>query len=227
MRFNDQKILIVSKESIFIEAVSEYIAHNYAGNKVIKVDNAEQILLDLNKYDPSIIIIDNNIVNNNIYYFVEEITELAPDIPLVVICSVSTPIFTLRCLELGVSGVISKSISLKHLVTVIECILAGDVVVTGEFMQSFTKALRHNVSVKYVDGKFKIISPKEVEVLRFASEGLTNKEISDNMKISERTVQSHFTNIFCKLNARSRTEAVIVAHNLGYLSSVNSVKEDV
>ena len=58
---------------------------------------------------------------------------------------------------------------------------------------------------------------REIQVLRLVEEGLKNKAIAQRLSTSERTVQFHKTNIFAKLSARSRTEAVHLARQQGWL----------
>ena len=60
--------------------------------------------------------------------------------------------------------------------------------------------------------------PRELEVLKLTARSLRNKEIACELDISERTVQSHLSNIFRKLNAGSRTEAVLKALKEGWLN---------
>ena len=59
---------------------------------------------------------------------------------------------------------------------------------------------------------------REFEVLKLAAKGMTNKDIAQKLSISERTVQTHFSNIFRKLGVGSRTEAVLHALKEGWLS---------
>lgn len=61
-------------------------------------------------------------------------------------------------------------------------------------------------------------SPRELEVLRLASQGLTNKEIAYRLGLSERTVQFHLNSVFNKTATNSRTEAVAVALQKGWLT---------
>jgi DNA-binding NarL/FixJ family response regulator len=56
-----------------------------------------------------------------------------------------------------------------------------------------------------------VLSPREVEVLRLVAEGLSDKEISGRLFITERTVRYHLTSIFRKLGADNRTQAVALA----------------
>jgi DNA-binding NarL/FixJ family response regulator len=62
------------------------------------------------------------------------------------------------------------------------------------------------------------LSPREMEVLSLAAKGLTNKEIAYRLGISERTVQFHMNSIFNKTATSSRTEAVALAAQSGWLS---------
>ena len=61
-------------------------------------------------------------------------------------------------------------------------------------------------------------TPREMEVLKLLTRGFTNKAIAAQMKISERTVQGHIASLFDKLSVSSRTEAVVRAAQLGWVS---------
>jgi len=61
-------------------------------------------------------------------------------------------------------------------------------------------------------------TPREMEVLKLLTRGFTNKAIAAQMKISERTVQGHIASLFEKLSVSSRTEAVVRAAQLGWVS---------
>ena len=61
-------------------------------------------------------------------------------------------------------------------------------------------------------------TPREMQVLKLLTRGFTNKAIAAQMKISERTVQGHIASLFDKLGVSSRTEAVVRAAQLGWVS---------
>ena len=74
--------------------------------------------------------------------------------------------------------------------------------------------LNKPVSDKTIDNK-KIeeleITSREYEVLKYISEGLSNKEIGEKLFVSESTIKTHVSNLLVKLNAKRRTEAVKIA----------------
>jgi DNA-binding NarL/FixJ family response regulator len=65
-------------------------------------------------------------------------------------------------------------------------------------------------------GLIESLSEREVEVLKFLAQGLTNKDIAQTLFLSVRTVEAHLRNIFGKLGVRSRTEAALWANKHGY-----------
>ena len=68
------------------------------------------------------------------------------------------------------------------------------------------------------EGGKDILSEREMEVLRLASRGISNKDIAKELVVSVRTVQAHLGNIFNKLGVGSRTEAVLHALRKGWFS---------
>ncbi|NLF65712.1 MAG: response regulator transcription factor, partial [Chloroflexi bacterium] len=63
------------------------------------------------------------------------------------------------------------------------------------------------------------LTDRELEVLRLAAQGFTNKAVGVQLGISDRTVQGHLARIYAKLDANSRTEAVMRAVALGWLDA--------
>jgi DNA-binding NarL/FixJ family response regulator len=68
------------------------------------------------------------------------------------------------------------------------------------------------------DKPIEALTPREMDVLKLAAHGYTNKAIGAQLNVSDRTVQGHLANIFGKLHVTTRTEAVMRAVALGWLS---------
>ena len=65
---------------------------------------------------------------------------------------------------------------------------------------------------------YDILTDREHQVLSLLAEGKTNKEIAEVLVISDRTVQTHLSNIFHKMKVASRTEAVLTAIRRGWIT---------
>lgn len=61
------------------------------------------------------------------------------------------------------------------------------------------------------------LTPRELEILALIAEGLSNREIAERLYVSENTVKTHSANLFTKLNARRRTQAVQIAKEAGLI----------
>lgn len=77
--------------------------------------------------------------------------------------------------------------------------------------------MRHNFKPVLIDSRTKL-TLRELEILKFLLQGIDNKKIANELDIQTRTVKSHLTDIYTKLNVSTRTEAVITALRAGFLN---------
>jgi DNA-binding NarL/FixJ family response regulator len=71
------------------------------------------------------------------------------------------------------------------------------------------------------DNEIQSLTNREKEILSLVAKGLSNKEISEKLYVSELTVKTHLKNIFKKLNVSSRTQAILIGINKGLISEAN------
>lgn len=107
----------------------------------------------------------------------------------------------------GAVGYITKDAAISVVVEAIRLAANGD----RPMSPRFATALLHEAT-KDPDG---IISAREEEVLQLVADGLGTNEIAERLYISHRTVKNHLASIYEKLNARDRTQAVLVAVRMG------------
>lgn len=122
--------------------------------------------------------------------------------------------YIMAVLQAGANGYVLKTASPDEIIQAVRDVYHGKSVLDPAVTQKVMAQLigQHNVS------SFETLSERELEVLAFVAKGLTNKGIGVQLGISDRTVQGHLAHIFAKLQASSRTEAVMRAISLGWLS---------
>jgi DNA-binding NarL/FixJ family response regulator len=133
-----------------------------------------------------------------------------PGIPVVVVSANEEPGVIRRCMEFGASGFLPKTLAIDVMRSAIRCVLEGgvwtppDVDLAGA-EDAATRDLVHRLAT---------LTPQQVRVLMMLSEGLLNKQIAYELKVSEATVKAHVSAILQKLGVESRTQAVIAASKI-------------
>ena len=130
-----------------------------------------------------------------------------PSVPIVVVSANDDPAVIRRCLELGTSGFIPKTLGTEEMRIEIKRVLDGGVcapvdVDLGASADAETSGLMARLTS---------LTPQQVRVLMMLSEGLLNKQIAYELGVSEATVKAHVSAILQKLGVDSRTQAVIAA----------------
>lgn len=111
----------------------------------------------------------------------------------------------------GASGLLFQNVQVEPLVATIEAVASGLLVLEPAL------AAQTLESPTTPEPPAEDLTPREVEVLQLLAQGLTNKAIAQRLAISDHTVKFHVNAIMTKLNAQSRTEAVVRASRLGLI----------
>ena len=119
-------------------------------------------------------------------------------------------------LRAGVRGVISNEATATEMVGAIAAVAAGLTVLHPDVMETLLPVLPATTR-PLPETPIQALTSREVEVLGMLAEGLGNKTIARRLTIYEHTVKFHISSIFSKLNASSRTEAVILGARQGLI----------
>jgi DNA-binding NarL/FixJ family response regulator len=121
----------------------------------------------------------------------------------------------LAVLQAGANGYVLKTADAEDIVHAVQSVHEGKSALDPEIAR---KVMAH-VSGSRLGAPVERLTDRELEVLALTAKGYTNKAIGLQLSISDRTVQGHLAKIFNKLQASSRTEAVMRAVSLGWLQS--------
>jgi DNA-binding NarL/FixJ family response regulator len=147
-----------------------------------------------------------------------QIKSLYPTIAVLVLSAYDDDQFVFSLLEAGAAGYLLKSVHGRELVEAVRQVYAGESVLHPTIAR---KVLNHFVPASGKPAQAdipKVLSEREVEVLKLATQGLSNQQIAETLYLSLRTVQAHLGHIFYKLHVSSRTEAVVRALKEGWVT---------
>lgn len=150
----------------------------------------------------------------------KNIKEISPQTAVLVVSAYDYERFVLECIKAGADGYVLKTnLPGQSLISAVRMVREGVTV----FDREPSKLMRKLATEKGKQG----VGPnkpgsREIEVLRLAAKGMSNKQIGKELSISDQTVGTHFVNIFRKLDVQSRTEAVIHALRKGWITTDES-----
>ena len=169
------------------------------------------------KLKPDIVIMDIVMPKLNGIEATRQIKQLSPSTALLILTAYSDIRYIIGLLEAGACGYLLKNSPGKDVVRAIRAVRSGESVLDSEVTRKLVQRLG-NLSRSPDDRESSSqLTSREIEILKWASRGLSNKELSEKLFISLRTVKAHMTNIFNKLGCSSRTDAIIKGLKQGYI----------
>jgi DNA-binding NarL/FixJ family response regulator len=182
-------------------------------------DGKEAITL-CDELKPDVVVMDVRMPGLGGLEATRQIKQHWPHIGVLVLSAHDDDEYLFTLLEAGADGYLLKTVEAEELARAIRATHAGqtslDPSVARKVMQQFAggHSLAEAISRRREPD---MLTEREMEVLRHAGKGLSNKEIGQYLFISDRTVQAHLSNIYGKLKVGSRTEAVMEAVRRGWI----------
>jgi DNA-binding NarL/FixJ family response regulator len=133
-----------------------------------------------------------------------------PGVPVVIVSANEEPDVIRRCMEFGASGFLPKTLGVDVMRVAIQRVLEGGLWTPPDVDLSGGA----DAATRDLVGRLSTLTPQQVRVLMMLSEGLLNKQIAFELKVSEATVKAHVSAILQKLGVESRTQAVIAASKI-------------
>jgi DNA-binding NarL/FixJ family response regulator len=140
-----------------------------------------------------------------------------PDVRVLVLTAYDDDPYIFALLQAGASGYVLKTAGSTELVHAVRAVHRGESALDPAVAQKVVQQLTSGRPLG-AQTTVEALTEREVEVLRLAARGLTNKAIGQELGISDRTVQGHLANIYGKLHVGSRTEAVTEALKQGWIT---------
>jgi DNA-binding NarL/FixJ family response regulator len=135
--------------------------------------------------------------------------EVVPAARVLMLTSYSSPVVLNEVMEAGAAGFVTKRNGSAEILAAIRAVASDETPVSADMVRSFVGS---NVERPGAD-----LTERELQILRIASLGRSNKAIADELHISVNTVRNHMQHVLTKLGAHSKLEATAVAARLGIL----------
>lgn len=190
---------------------------------IAEADNGEAAQILVKEYHPDVAVLDIQMPKASGIEATRWIRANAKDVGVLILTAYDDDPYVMAVLQAGANGYVLKTASPEELIKAVRDVHEGKSALGASIAQKLMAHLFTGEKATQVE----VLTDREMEVLILVAKGYTNKAIGVQLGISDRTVQGHLAHIFNKLQANSRTEAVMRAVSLGWIShDIGTISEE-
>ncbi len=207
------KVLVVDDHQLFLDGIAFILkGDGFTVECVSTAEAAKELLQAINDFDLALIDIDLSGSDGlQILHYIKEERLL---VPVVAISANTQPMVISHCITSGVSGYIPKSLSGEAMIEAIHQVIAGVTFIPEDLKHAVNLYEQKIEELSKSEG----VGPRQIEVLKYMAQGLSNSDIGEKLFISESTVKSHISVLFKALGAKNRVACLEKARAQGLLT---------
>lgn len=216
------KIVIAEDHKILREGLKALVKSNEDFEVAGEAGDGVDAIRAAEKYRPDLLLLDLSMPRMNGISVIKDIKSRFPEMKIMALTVHDTEEYILETFHSGLDGYCLKDSSSSELLTAIRRVLQGDTYLSP--------GISEKVLVGFLEGKKTLksgtswdsITQREKEVLKLVGEGYRNKEISDYLCISVKTVEKHRSNIMRKLEVHTSSGLTAIAIEKGLVNKAIS-----
>ena len=199
------KVLVVDDNAVLRMGLTHAIDNADGFQIVGEAANAEDALISYEKYHPDVVTMDYQMPGIDGVETTRKLIQTDPDAKIVLLTVKEAEEDVWNAVQAGCKGYLTKRAGeVEDVLQAINEVANGNTYFPAKVASKIESRLAHEA-----------LTPRELEVLQGLAKGYSNKEIMDELDISEGTVKLHLSNLRKKLNAADRTQALITAVQRG------------
>ncbi len=210
------KILIVDDEKLIREGLKIMLSTFDEIEVVDTAENGYKALEVCKNKDVDVVLMDIRMKDCDGVMGTRLIKEQFTKIKVIILTTFKDKEYIQDALKYGAFGYLLKDSSHEVIYEGIKTAYMGNMVVHPEVANEMLSVNLQNINSKEIE-KYDF-SEKEFQIIKYIAEGLTNKEISEKLYLSEGTIKNNITNVLSKLNLRDRTQIAIFAFKNGIVT---------
>lgn len=212
------RVLLVDDHPLFRAGVRHRLSENDSEIEVVgEAESARECRDMVTALTPDIVLMDIAMPVESGIEATRMIKQLTPQVVVVILSLYDDVQYIQAAVSAGATGYLLKTVQGPELARAVRSACNGETVMSQEISSKVFQQLLPQLRKGHPVTADQQLSERELEVLSQVARGASNKEIARKMQLSVRTVDAHLRSIFSKLQAASRTEAVMMAIKAGRL----------
>ncbi|MBE9001692.1 response regulator transcription factor [Nostoc sp. LEGE 12447] len=215
------KVLLVDDQGLIRQGLRALLELESDLEIVAEAENGEQAINLVAEFQPDVVLLDIRMPIMDGVAATKEIQKRFPKTKILVLTTFDDDEYVSAALQNGAMGYLLKDTPSEELAVAIRAVYKGYTQLGPGIVKKLLTQFSNGTPIHStpVPSTLTELTPREKEVLRLIATGASNREIAQELYISEGTVKNHVTNILNTLNLRDRTQAAIWANT--YLSYLN------
>lgn len=206
------RLVVADDQALFRIALVELLARDPRLEVVAHVGDGLQAVQRAIELHPDVVMMDIRMPGIDGVEATRRITTALPGTQVLILTAFETDRHVLEALQAGANAYVLKDSDPATLVSSILAVHSGQRVVSGSAANRVVDMLTGTGPTrKYYDN----LTPREIQILTLLAQGLANKQIAHRIKISDKTVRNHISNIYQKVKVVDRSQAVLYAVRKG------------
>jgi len=205
------KIILADDHRIFRDGIKSLLSDYEFIDIIGEVSSGIELLNILKTLNPDIVIVDITMQGISGIEAAEQISHLYTEIKIMILSMHTNEEFVTNSIKAGAKAYLPKDSSKEELIEAIKTLYEGgeyySKLVSDNFMKNYFKKYKVEQNLKENDD----LTQREIEILKLAANGVSNKEIADKLFISVKTVDAHKNHIMQKLKLKNTAEMVLYA----------------
>ena len=202
------RVMLADDHILMREGIRQLLEFDGSIEVVGEVSDGEECLKMLPIIKPEVLLLDINMPRMNGVEVLSEIRKQKMPVKVLILTVHNEVDYLVKAVDIGVDVYIVRDSESNELKKAINCLVNGE----NYIQPSLIPSLNNRLVTRDTDKeKIESLTKRELEVLIQVANGMFNKEIATNLRISERTVKNHISNIFKKIDVNDRTQAAVFA----------------
>jgi DNA-binding NarL/FixJ family response regulator len=210
------RVLLADDHAIVRKGIREFLEEDGEIVVVAEASDGVEAVRLAGEQRPAVAVLDIQMPRMTGIEATRQIKAAYSDVRVLILTAYEDDPYIFALLRAGADGYILKSADPDDLVRAVKATAAGGKVLAPDIAAKVVAQMTSGMPAAAQE-QIEPLSDRELDVLRLAAQGLTNKAIGVTLNISDRTVQGHLASIYGKLGVSSRTEAVTTALKLGWI----------
>ncbi|EOD57155.1 response regulator [Amycolatopsis vancoresmycina] len=208
-------IIVADDHTLFRQGLCELLTTDPEFAVTGEAADGDEAVTLVQRHRPNILLLDVEMPGPSAKVVIERVGRMSPDTAVVILTMHDAPAVVRDLLDSGAAAYLVKSIARDELISAIRSVSRSK----DNVLLSVPRATMESLERRQAQRT--LLSERELEVLRLVAAAMSNAQVASRLFISEGTVKRHLTNIYGKLGAASRVDAINKAVQAGFIEAID------